>query len=54
MLMLVRSGQHYLLLCPLARKRDDMLGLMTFCSAVDGYATLEYKHKGNNRNLSTF
>lgn len=35
------SGKHYLLFCPLARKREDMLGLMTFCSAVGGFTTLE-------------
>lgn len=44
-----RSGQQYLLLCPLARKREDMLSLGTLlCSAVDGHRVLE-KNKGGYR-----
>lgn len=39
---LVRSGQQYLLLCPLARKREDILSLGTLlCSAVDRHEALE-------------
>ena len=46
------SGRRYLLLCPLARKREDILSLGTrLCSAADGHQEdIEREEKKNEFN----